>query len=166
MTAKPEAPALDGITQQLRAEESRLVAEQAELDSRCREASRELRRVRSALSALGAKSDPRGRKEASNATSTAEAVEGIMHVLAARDAIPIQELRVLVQQWVKAAGKSLIGFHLRFASALRDQRFEVCDGVCRRSGGAGANATSRPDPAITPLPGIGPISKGSKGGSS
>jgi hypothetical protein len=175
MNAKLEAPAsLDAIAQQLRAEETRVVTEHAELETRRRELSRELRRVRSALSALGAKADTqRGRGNTrSSAMSTADVIESILQVLSSGDALPTDELRVLVQDRAKSAGRSLIGLHLRFAGALRDERLQVRDGVCRRAtatslfGEIPTNATPNADAAITQLPGIGPSSKGSKGGSS
>ncbi|MCG3132496.1 MAG: hypothetical protein FLDDKLPJ_03346 [Phycisphaerae bacterium] len=168
------AVTLDVITKQLRAEESRLASEQVELQSRSRDLARELRRVRSALAALGVKVEARRSNAASRnrAMSTADVVEGILASLETRAEIPVAQLRALVQERAKLAGRTLIGFHLRFASAIRDQRFEIRDGMCRRTTATNLFGSTSPvitrddEPSITVSSSVESSSQGSKGVSS
>lgn len=132
-----ESTTIGNVTQQLRAEESRLLTEKGELEARAKGVEAELRRVRAALGALTPKSRagnaPAGRGGA--ALTTQEVIEMVEPLLDGGGRMEIEELRKQVEQQAKASGRSLIGFHLRFKKAVEDARFTVEGSTCRLTSG-------------------------------
>lgn len=130
-----DSTTIGNVTQQLRAEEGRLLAEKGELESRTKGVEAELRRVRAALGAL----TPKGRATSPTAAvggaalTTQEVIGMIEPLLEGGGRVEIDELRRQVEQRAKAGGRSLIGFHLRFKKAMKDSRFAVEGGVCHLS---------------------------------
>lgn len=131
-----DSTTIGNVTQQLRVEEGRLLAEKGELEARTKGVDAELRRVRAALGALTPKSrasNPAASSSGGAALTTHEVIQMVEPLLENAGRMEIEELRRQVEQQAKAGGRSLIGFHLRFKKAMKDARFAVEGGVCHLS---------------------------------
>lgn len=127
-----ESTTIGNVTQQLRAEESRLLTEKGELEARAKGVEAELRRVRAALGALTPKSRANNAAVGGGAAlTTQEVIEMVEPLLDGGGRMEIEELRQQVERQAKASGRSLIGFHLRFKKAVKDARFTVEGNTCR-----------------------------------
>lgn len=112
------------IAGQLREQESTLVCERRAIDTRLRQLDREIRSVRTALAALGAKAD-RSATDPTNgkaALTTKEVAALAVEILSRDGPADPASLRERIEQQARRLGRSLIGFHLRFANALKDPR--------------------------------------------
>lgn len=117
---------LAGIGRSLSDELRRLDERRGVLQDELKANAIETRRVRTALRALGlaGEVDRRsGRKTA--ALTTRDVVRFLEESLEGNAAEPAELLRQKVEARARAAGRSLIGFHLRFGKALEDQAFAV-----------------------------------------
>lgn len=105
------------VVERLQAEESRLVARVQEFRAGARTAEAELERVRTALGALSGKQKAR-RGRSSKPSVTQEEVVSLVRDLLASGPIPEDELKKRASDTLRASGRSLSGFALRFRQAL------------------------------------------------
>ena len=112
------------ISDRLRAEARQLKEAEVSLKDQLKQTQRGIRRIQTALRALGqSENTPRGRT-AIKAYTTSEVVQLVAQELAHHKApLLVSELRARVEARAKSEGRSLIGFHLRFEKALADAAF-------------------------------------------
>ena len=111
---------LSGVLKTLRSEEATLRGEAQKLKAELKEKEADLKRVRAALAALGEKPSGRAKKPA---CSKAEVANAIAQVLQAQGVLEQAKLQTQVEELISKAGKSRMGFALRFKEALKDERF-------------------------------------------
>lgn len=143
-TANSES--IGDIAEQLRQQELTLNQRHAELKVQLRQADGELRRIRAALRALGQPIGGAEKRPASTALTTRDVFQLIDDILVSGNPASAGVLRAQVEARARAAGRSLIGFHLRFAKALQNEKFLVAGTgsdavVSRRSAEASARET-------------------------
>ncbi len=109
------------IVEQLRREESRLGAQQAELKAGLATVEVDLKRVRGALLALGEK--PVTKSGGKPAATKKEVTRMIADVLQSQGTVEKEALRRSVEARLAERGKSRQGLALRFEEALKDPRF-------------------------------------------
>lgn len=126
-------PVCDQVAEQLRAEVCRLVAVKNQLHGQIDALDDELKRLRAALVALGNKKRSVGQQEKAipKALTTGDVIALVESVLSACDRMNVTMLRAEVERRIRSNGGTLIGFHLRFAKAIKDGRFLMDQGDCR-----------------------------------
>ena len=112
---------LTDVAQQLKGERDTLAIEIDSLKAGLAERQTELSRIDGALKALGEK--PNGKKARKPAATKDEVIEAMLSVLDSGNTLAEEELRTQVEQRITEAGKSRMGFSLRFKEALQDSRF-------------------------------------------
>jgi hypothetical protein len=135
-----------GITRDLEAELQRLEQRRDTFREHVKNANAEIRRVKSAIRALGGDATGEGDGARASALTTAEVVQLIDEELPAQGTCTLADLRREVETAARAAGRTLIGFHLRFRKAVQSERFVV-------SGTGDAADVSRRGAADTETPG-------------
>lgn len=102
----------------LREERKRLQAEVEKAQAGCDALREQLQRVQDALDALTGSGKPRsGKKKAGTGVKTSEVVD-LMKTVLRSGSLDEEELGRRVADQVKAGGKTLVGFKLRFKQAL------------------------------------------------
>lgn len=126
-------PVLDQVAGQLRAEVCRIVAAKTQLQGQIDALDDEVKRLRAALVALGNKKRSVGQQEkpSPKALTTCDVVALVESVLSACDGMNVIMLRAEIERRIRSNGGTLIGFHLRFAKALKDLRFHIDKDDCR-----------------------------------
>lgn len=115
--------AVTEILETLRLEESRVVEEGKKLKASLKANKAELKQVRAALSALGAKPGSSGRQPARRAVTQADVIAAMTVVLADGSVVETEDLKKLVQKELSNSSKSLQGYALRFAEAIKEEQF-------------------------------------------
>lgn len=123
--------AVNQIVEQLKSEQERLQGIADKLNEQLAINTAELKRVQTALSALDSKPATKtSRKSLKPAATKNDVIAAMETVLAQNSPIERDALKSIVQDAVAESGKSKQGFALRFAEAMKDQRFsETADGV-------------------------------------
>ncbi len=117
---------LDAVIQQLREEEAELKSQREELEQRLKQIDVDVKRVQTALIALGEKSAAKGggkRSVSKLAPDKGQIAEIVAEVLQANEVLDTDVLRTKVESRLKSKGLSRIGFATRFQEALSDERF-------------------------------------------
>lgn len=112
------------IVEQLKSEEARLKAAAEKLKQQVKHNESELTRIQSALAALGNK--PAGkasRKTLKPAPTKVDVIAAMESALADNRTLDTDALKAIVQEAVSDSGKSKQGFALRFAEAIKHERF-------------------------------------------
>lgn len=115
--------AVTEILETLRVEESRVVEEGKKLKESLKANKVELKQVRAALSALGAKSSSSNRQPSRRAVTKADVITAMTAILSDGSVIEAEDLKKLVQKELSNSSKSLQGFALRFAEAGKEDSF-------------------------------------------
>ncbi|MBA5868340.1 MAG: hypothetical protein GDA67_16730 [Nitrospira sp. CR1.3] len=123
---------LDQVAEQLRAEMCRLVDAKNELNEQAHQLDSELKVLRAALGALGDKKRvSREQKNAiKKALTTSEVVSLVESALAKCNGMAVDSLRTEIERQARSNGRTLIGFHLRFGKAIKDERFGIEQDRC------------------------------------
>jgi len=113
--------AVNDILQQLRAEHESLALKRAKLKHATKENEDDLKRIETAMSALGEK--PANRKSSKKAATKSDVIDALELALQQHSPSSHDDLLELAKAAIAGSGKSLQGFALRFKEALRDARF-------------------------------------------
>ena len=111
------------ILEKLRSEESRLREQTLVLQKQLKVNDGELKRVRSAIVALGEKPTTKTRKSTKPTINKRDVIETIKECLQQESPIEADELKSRVQERLSTAGKAMQGFALRFREAVALDRF-------------------------------------------
>ncbi len=116
---------LEGVVEQLREEEVRLITNREKLEQQLKAVETDMRRVQAALVALGEKPTGKTGKKAAPklAASRQQVADLVAEVLRANEALETEALRVAVENRLKEKGLSRVGFAARFSEVLRDDQF-------------------------------------------
>lgn len=106
--------------EELRAEELRLRDEVDDLRGQAKSRETQLKQIRAALAVLSEK-PPRKAAKQKPAASKQEVLESMFDVLKTSGPLQEAELKSIIADRLLAAGKSRIGFALRFSEALGDK---------------------------------------------
>jgi len=121
---------MDSIKKILREEKDAFVAAVKSLKTQLEVAEEDVSRVVTALNALEQKPSKKVVKKTSSSgpkrpcPTKQETIVVIMDILNANGTVPVNDLKGLTSDKLIEQGKSLSGFALRFAEALRDPRIE------------------------------------------
>ena len=107
---------VDTISEQLRAELQRLDGLRQTLKTQAKENADEIKRIETALAALGDKKQPR--KQAATKSDVISAMES---ALQEQPALAADDLKAVVKTSIAESGRSLQGFALRFREALQER---------------------------------------------
>lgn len=137
---KSRSEALEKVFQGLKAEEHRLEQELAETQSREKSLVTELKKVRSALQALGDREKPLD-ESAKGTMNIARVKEVVLRALSASAPMSLEALKAEVLKAAKAQGCSGTGLHQVLRRVLQDPSFEETSRGYALKGGAGEAAS-------------------------
>lgn len=121
---------MTGILEQLQAEATCLEAEASKHSEQLKLIERQLAQIRKASRSLG-EAEEKGQSPEKSTASKDEVYGLITKVLRQEGKLPVDQLRVRMEETLSRLGKARTGFSMRFQSAIKDSRFEVVEGVVR-----------------------------------
>lgn len=116
---------LEGVVEQLREEEVRLITSREKLEQQLKAVDTDVRRIQAALVALGERPTGKsGKKPAAKLAASKQQISDLVaEVLRDNEALETDALRRAVENRLKDNGLSRVGFAARFAEVLREDQF-------------------------------------------